>query len=230
MNPQSSPPVFQNLPTKSNKVIVAAILFAVLFVAAAGFGGWAYQGRASYKNDAASQTAEAVSAAKKVQLDQDQAEFAALLKKPYKSFSGPDTYGSVRLSYPKSWSAYIDQTNSSTPINGYFYPDVVPATSSATAFALRIEVTNTPYASVVGQYQQSVEQGSLKAAAFVPAKLSKNAKVQRGTRFDGTFNSNQTGAMIVMPMRNETLQVYTQSKDFLNDFNNIVLPSLTFSP
>ena len=42
--------------------------------------------------------------------------------------------------------------------------------------------------------------------------------------------NGQTGAMLIIPVRDKTLQIYTESSDYLSDFNNIVLPSLTFVP
>ena len=100
----------------------------------------------------------------------------------------------------------------------------------ATAFALRVELVSTTYNSVLQQYQSAIQAGTLKSSAFVPSKLAKTANVQRGTRLDGTLNTNQKGALIAIPVRDQTLEIYTQSVDFLPDFNKVVLPSLTFSP
>lgn len=229
MNPQVPLAGIPTVPNKSKSTLLAAV-FGILFIASAVFGAWAYQGRQNYKNNANAQSANAVSAAQKTLTAQLQASFDAQLKKPYASFAGPDTYGSISFSYPKTWSAYIDQTSTSEPINGYFYPRIVPGISSTTAYALRIEVVNNTYSSVIQNYQQQVAAGLLKAKAYVPAKLAKNANVQRGTRFDGTLATGQVGALIAIPVRTQTLTIYTESTDFLDDFNNIVLPSLTFSP
>jgi len=207
-------------------------VLGILLLVALVFGVWAFSGRQSAKNNANSQAASAASAAAASQKTTDQAAFADQLKQPYKSFTGPATYGSIKFSYPKTWSAYVDQSGSSEPINGYFYPDIVPAVNSNnnTAFALRVELVANTYSSEIQQYQSQAQQGALKASAYVPAKLASTAGVQRGTRFDGTLNTTQTGSLIIIPVRDQTLLVYTESTDFLNDFNKIVLPSLTFSP
>jgi hypothetical protein len=36
--------------------------------------------------------------------------------------------------------------------------------------------------------------------------------------------------MLVIKVRDKTLEISTESNDYLNDFNNIILASLTFVP
>jgi len=36
--------------------------------------------------------------------------------------------------------------------------------------------------------------------------------------------------MLIIRVRDKTLKISTQSNDYLNDFNNIILSSLTFAP
>jgi len=56
--------------------------------------------------------------------------------------------------------------------------------------------------------------------------------VVAGTYLNGQINQHdqdQRGAMVVIKVRDKTLQIYTESNDYLNDFNQ-VLSSLTFAP
>lgn len=121
-------------------------------------------------------------------------------------------------------------TGSDEPINGYFYPNQVPATQSQTAFALRVELVSTSYGDVIQSFSNQVSDGTLKASAFLPSQMKGVANVQVGTRLDGQIIQGQQGSMIVIQMRDKTLKVYTQSTNYLSDFNNIVLPSLKFTP
>lgn len=211
-----------------------SIALAVLLIGLSIFAGWAYKSRQDYKNNSDQKVNAAVSAAKTAQAAQLQKKFEQESKNPNKTYQGPSAYGSITFKYPKTWSAYVDETNTSEPINGYFYPDKVPGIQSPTAFALRIELINSPYAQVMQQFDSQVKQGTVKAAAYVPPKVKGKPNVQPGTKLDGVINRNQAGdqqgSMVVIQVRDKTLEISTQSPKFLADFNNIVLKSLSFVP
>jgi hypothetical protein len=214
--------------------VVLAIVFGVLFIAAASFGGWAFMGRQDYKNNSDKKSAAAVTAAKKVQASELQKKFDEDYKNPNKTYQGPISFGTVSFNYPKTWSAYVDENNASTPINGYFYPDKIPSIQSGAAYALRVELINTSYTQTLQQYSSFVKQGKLKASAYVPPKMVGVTNVQPGTRLDGIVSRSQageqTGSLVIVQVRDKTLKIYTQSPNFLPDYNNIVLTSLTYVP
>ena len=224
---------------KHNQSGSAASIFIILLlliavVAAGGFGWWAFQQRQDYKANFDQKLGVEVEKAKTAQKAELEKQFAEREKSPNKTFKGSATYGSVSFNYPKTWSAYVDQSNTNIPINGYFFPDVVPSTvrsaNNPTAFALRVELVSTDYAQIVRQLDSKVTQGKVKAVAYVPPKMSGVANVQTGTRFNGEFEQNTSGSMVVIKVRDKTLKIYTQSQRYSSDFNNIVLKTLTFSP
>jgi hypothetical protein len=233
MNPQQTGgPVSYNSGSGRRGSIVTIVL-AVLLVVAVIFGGWAFSKMNHYKNDADKIAADAVSKAKKDQALQLQAQFAEQSKSPFKTFHGSPTYGSISFNYPKTWSAYVDLSSTSEPINGYFQPDVVPGVQSNTAFALRVEVVNTDYSQVMQQLASYISQGALTAKAYVPPKLQGVANVVPGTYLSGQINNQdqtQRGNMLVIKVRDKTLEIYSESNSFAADFNNTVLSSLTFAP
>jgi hypothetical protein len=214
----------------STSVALAAI-FGFLFVASACFGIWAFMSQQDYKNNSDKKAAAAVEVAKKAQAVELQKKFDEDYKKPTKSYTGPVAFGTVSFDYPKTWSAYIDEGNS---VNGYFYPDKVPSLQGGTAFALRVELVNSSYSQVLSQYSGDVKSGKLQASAFVPTRMQSVSGVQPGTKLDGVVNrgstGDQSGSMILVQVRDKTLKIYTESNDFVNDFNNIVLRSLTYVP
>jgi hypothetical protein len=213
-------------------IVVTAIL-SVLLLFSLIFGIWAFAGQQDYKNNTNAKVDAAVATAKKDQAIQLQKQFDEQSKSPIKTYTGPATYGSVSFAYPKTWSAYIEESGSSQPINGYFHPNIVPGTESNTAYALRVELVGDSYSDTVHQYDNDVSTGKVTAKPFLPTKLAKTANVSPGLRLDGDFSNgqeSQNGAMVIMAVRDKTLKVYTQSIDFLPDFNNVVLTSLTFSP
>lgn len=208
-----------------------AILIALLIISF-GFGAWAYIGKADLQTNTNKKIDSAVAAAKTAQAAALQAQFEAANKSPNKTFSGSATYGSITFDYPKTWSAYVDTTNSSEPINAYFHPDSVPGIQGSTNYALRVEVVAGTYSDILAGYQSQITAGKLTAAAYIPPKLAGVANVQAGTKLDGLLNDNAkvSGSMVVMKVRDKTLKVYTMSNDYVADFNNTVLPSLTFAP
>ncbi|HEV7454129.1 MAG TPA: hypothetical protein VGO07_02615, partial [Candidatus Saccharimonadales bacterium] len=148
-------------------------------------------------------------------------------KSPLKTHVGPDTFGAVTVQYPKTWSAYVIENGNAVPMNDYFHPDVVPDTSKATnAYALRVQIVQSTYSQVMVQYQSLAVA---KKVTVTPYKLPKVPSVV-GSRVDGQITAQKQGTMIVLPLRNVTLTISTESQDFENDFNNIILPNLTFSP
>jgi hypothetical protein len=232
MNPQ---PVGLGQPHKSYiSLIINVVLFLALFGALA-FGTMAYSGEQTAKTSTSKKVATAVAAAQQTEDAKVALKFTNQIQQPFKNFAGPPTYGSVNFNYPKNYSAYVDETNSNEPINGYFYPDVVPGLQSNTSFALRVELIAQSYNDLLDQFSGNITTGQLTASAYVPPKMQGIKNVQPGTRLDGVVGTDQqgnsqNGSIVLIPVRDKTLKIYTQSTDFLNDFNNVILPSLTFVP
>lgn len=210
-----------------NVLLIPVILLVLMLVGAGAFAVWAYNGRQDYKNNVDTKVSTAVEANKQVVQAQDAKQYAEAAKQPLKTYVGPEAYGSVHISYPKTWSAYVDTTGGATGLNGYLYPDTVPSiTSQSSVFALRVEVVQTAYNQVVSQFNGVLKQGKV---TVTPYKLVKVPSVV-GVRIDGQIATNKQGSMIVLPLRDKTLQIWTESTAFLNDFNNNILPNASFSP
>lgn len=188
-----------------------------------------YNGEHKYKNDSNQLVASAVTTAKQQQQATDQSKFTAESLEPLQSFVGPEAYGTVTVYYPKTYSAYvIVNSNDSIPVNGYFEPEYVPdTTNQANAFALRVEVNSTSYNQVLSQYTSLAKQGSVTIA---PYSLPKVPSVV-GVKITGNIETDvQNGIMIVLPLRNTTLEVWTEASQYDNYFNTLILPNLSFLP
>jgi hypothetical protein len=200
--------------------VLITVILSVLLVFSLVFGFWAFGQMHTYKDKSDQKVAAAVSDAVVAQQAADQKKFDDESKNPYRTFTSSQTYGSITFNYPKTWSAYVDTSNSSSPINGYFHPDQLPAIDDNFAFALHVELLNTPY-------NQAVH------VAYVPDKLQKTPNVQAGVRLNGNFGGNgatKNGSMVIIQVRDKTLKISTEAPNYLNDFNNIILKSLAFSP
>ena len=211
----------------STALVVSLILVSLLFVGAAGFGVWAFMGRQDYKNNVADKITTAVQANTKTVQAKDAIDYAEAAKQPLKTYVGPETYGSVHISYPKTWSAYVATDSGSLPLDMYAQPDVVPSiTAQTSTFALRVQVTQTSYSQTVSQYQSLQKAGTV---TVTPYALPKNAAII-GVRVDGQLTTTKQGSMIILPLRDKSLKIWTESNQYLSDFNNIILPNASFSP
>lgn len=210
-----------------NILLIPLILVTLLFIAVGGFAYWAYNGRQHFKNDVDTIVTDNVNAnTQKVQAA-DAAKYAEAAKNPFATYVGPEAYGAVHVVYPKTWSAYVDTSNQSNPVNGYFYPAVVPSINDPeSSFALRVQVVPTSYDSVVGQFKGQLQQGTVTVTPYALPKVPDTV----GVRIDGQITPTKRGSMIVLPVRDKTLKIWTEASPFTADFNNNILPNFSFSP
>jgi hypothetical protein len=206
------------------------VITVVLLIGAIAFGVWAFSGRADYKNNVAAKVAAAVAIAKQQENTADNAQFAAEEKSPLRTYNGPQAYGSLVVSYPKTWSAYVDDTGTgSALVDGYFYPGTVPSlTGTSSVFALRVQVLAQAYNAVVSGLQQA------SSSATTPTTITAYAlpKVPQtvGVEVSGSLPNQMTGTMVILPLRDKTLEISTYGSQFLSDFNTNILPNFSFSP
>ncbi len=208
--------------------LTSLIVTIVLLLGAIGFGAWAYMSRQDYKTNSDKKALKAADARQTETEKKDAAKYAEEAKNPLTSHKAPDQFGGVTVQYPKTWSAYvIETTQGNEVVDDYFHPGAVPGVQSKdAAYALRIQIVNQAYDRVVKSYENSVTTQKLAASVYALPKVPTVV----GTRFDGEVVQNKQGSLIVLPVRNMTLKIWTEAPSFLADFNNIILPNLTFSP
>lgn len=211
-----------------NVLVIPLIVSVLLFIAAAVFGYWAYSGRQDYKNNVDQKISAAVATAKQQQQNQDNQTFAKEEEQPLKTYTGPQEYGAIVVNYPKTWSSYVDSTgNGQALVDGYFYPGTVPSISgSNSVFALRVQVIGTSYSEELQNYTGEQQSGQ---AAVVPYSLPKVPSVV-GVKVTGQLSDGNSGTMIILPERNNTIEIWTDGTQFLSDFNNNILANFSFSP
>lgn len=208
-------------------LLIPLILATALLLGSLGFGLWAFMSRQDYKENTDQKIAVAVGEAEKVLDAKKEAEFVEREKQPYKTYEGSSTFGSVKLTYPKTWSAYITQTDKgSAPIDGYFHPDVVPGLDSGTAFALHLQVTNLSYDQELKKFDAGAKVGKVTISALTASKVPGVT----GVRINGEIEPNKQGSMVLFPLRDKTLKISTESNQFINDFNDVILANLIFIP
>lgn len=227
--PTFAPP---QLPKQHSPIglIIAVVLLGLLLIGTLAFAFWAFAERQDYKNNAQEKIDAAVVVAEKETTDANNARFAEESKSPVKTYVGPSSYGSINFEYPKTWSGYIEAVGGSgTPFHAYFHPDVVPESGNGKAeqaVALQIEVRDEAYDKVVGSVSGDVAKGSLTASPYSLPKVTD----QVGTKFVGKITNTLNGTQYVLPLRDKTLVITTQTDQYLGDLNTYILPNFTFQP
>lgn len=207
------------------------VMFTITLVLLIGtIGGfvWAYLGREDYKKHSDQKVEAAVEIAKKEEATTKEKEFAEKEKYPLKEYKTPAAYGSIGITYPKTWSAYVAETptNSSLPIDAYLHPNVVPGFESGTAYALRLQVAGSDYAKELKTFDSMVKSGKVKVSAYQAPKMPGVT----GSRIEGELVKGQQGVMILLPLRDKTIKLSTQSPTYKADFDSIILANLVFVP
>ena len=205
-----------------NPLVIVSIVLGVFTLGLGIFSIWSYVNYVDQRDNVDAKVAVAVKDAQAAQKAADDKDFEAREKLPTKQITGPEDLGKVSVSYPKTWSVYLDQDGSNGRYNAYFYPGVVPSLNSSTPYALRLSVVDRDYNTVLAEFQGRVTSGDLKASTIAVQGVS-------GVRLDGKFTSGVEGAMVVLKVRDKTIQVSTEDEQFLADFNDTVIKSLTFN-
>ena len=209
-----------------NELLIPLVLVVVLLLGAAGFGAWAYMSRQDYKDNSDQKSAAAVAVAEQLTSTKKDNEFLEKEKLPLRQYAGPAAFGSLSVMYPKTWSVYVNEkATGSTPLDGYFQPNFVPATDSNSSYALRVQLVDTDYAAVLRTYDSNVKLGKLKATPYSPAKVPSVT----GVRLDGEIAPKKQGAIVIVQVRDKTLKIWTESMDFVKDFDASILPNYSFS-
>jgi hypothetical protein len=213
-----------------NVLLIPVILLVLLLTTAVSFGYWAFMGREDYKNNTEQKIAAAVEVAKRDEGIAKDRAFAEQEKSPLATYTGPSAFGSISVAYPKTWSVYINSLSSGTqPLDAYFNPRVVQSvTDQSVAHALRIQVLPQSYSTIVTSIEAQVKSKQVKAAAYAFPKVPSVV----GIRADGLVNPGKktSGSMIVMPLRDKTIKIWTENTQYQGDFDNIILPNLSFVP
>lgn len=211
-----------------NLLLIPLVLVSILLVATVVYAFSIYGHEQDYKNNSGQKVAAAVKVAQAQQQKVDLDHYTEVAKNPLRTYTGPSDFGSVKIKYPRTWSLYVDTSDQNNPVDGYGYPGVVPGQNSdqSNSYALRFQVNSTPYDEVVDNYKQQVESKQVAVKPYKP----KNIKGVVGIRVTGQVQDNKTGDMIILPLRNQTFEIWTESNKFQKDFDKYILPNFSFIP
>ena len=221
----------QGMPTKSKPpviVILSIVVLTLLSIALIVVLLLVYGQMKDYKDNSDQKSAVAVQKANTELEAKLKAQFAEAEKEPLRSYTTPNASASVKIVYPKTWSLYTIEGKDGGEVEGYFNPNFVPNVgNNDNVYALRVEVLNKPYASVSKTYESAAKKGEVTITPYKPAKVG---NAETGIRIDGEVRDNVQGAMIIVPVRDKTIRIWTESEAYLNDFDTFVLKNLEYSP
>ncbi|MCA9344354.1 hypothetical protein KC946_00805 [Candidatus Saccharibacteria bacterium] len=210
-----------------NVWLIGFIVVTLLFLGAAGFGVWAFMGRQDYKDNVDQKIETAVTASNAELTTKKEAEFLEREKQPLRTYAGPEASGSLTIKYPKTWSVYADESGKSgRPLAGYMHPKFVPGLNSGNNYAMRFEVVDKDYAKEVLALASYVKKGTVRATPYT----SKSDPSNVGTRYDGEIANKVQGALILLPLRDKTIKIWTEATQFVPDYNKIIVPNFTYKP
>lgn len=199
----------------TNIWLILGIGFAITTVGLGIAFGWALMNYFDQRDNVDTKVSTAVTSAVKAQADKDAAIFEAEDKKPNRQFAGPEDFGALSFSYPKTWSTYVNKDASTGTFEAYLNPISVPPVSDSTQFALRVLIETKDYDTVLSTYQALVKKGAL---------TSSTVKVNGvdSTRLDGNFTKDIRGSAVIFKIRDKTITVRTDADTFKADFDALV--------
>ncbi|MDO5343838.1 MAG: hypothetical protein Q4F02_02935 [Candidatus Saccharibacteria bacterium] len=205
-----------------NGWMVGTIGALVLFVVTGGLAIWAYMAYSQEKTAVDSRISVAEAKAREEQAATDREKFNEEAKNPRTQFVGPSEYGRVSFLYPKTWSVYVDRDGSDRgDYKAYLHPmSVPPIGGQSSRFALRLEILNSDFDKVLGQYASLLKKGDLTSSSV---EFNGNA----ATRLDGAFSKDLRGSVVLMRVRDKTIRFSTDADTFKPDFATI-LATVTF--
>jgi hypothetical protein len=211
-----------------NALLIPLVLVSLVFVLTLVFAIFAYGSMQDYKTNSDQKSAAAVQTAIQKEDTKKAAEFAEASKSPLKTYSGPAAYGSLQVQFPKTWSAYVKEpTGGDGTLDGFFNSGFVPSTETdSNSYALRVKILNQAYASVIQTLQGTIKNGKLTATPYAFPKVPNTI----GTKVSGAIQPTKQGTMVIVPLRANTLEVWTEGTAGQADFDNFILPNLSFAP
>jgi hypothetical protein len=78
----------------------------------------------------------------------------------------------------------------------------------------------------VSAFSTQQKAGKLQVSAYSLPKLPKVV----GVRVVGQLQQDQSVDMVVLPLRSQTLEIWTEGSQYANDFNSYILPNFSFAP
>ena len=230
--PQAQPPMqpMQGLPPlrppkQHHSSAIIAVLMTVAFIGALIFGFWAFAGMQENKTNLDAKIDAAAEVAVKQAEEAKEADFAEREKDPFRTYTGPATYGSLSFGYPKTWSVYLEEKENGTILDYYGHPFVIRGLGDENSFAFRAQIVSTDFDNEADKFQKKAEKGTVAVSAF---RLEQGPSAL-GIRVTGEIDTDKQGIAVLLPIRDKTIKLWTESTEYSADFDRVI-QTTTFNP
>lgn len=216
--PQMLTQFMDNKKAEGSKTIIIFVL-AILVAIFAGLFVWKFLDWSNVNSTIDYKVEQRVADQERQIGDRLEAAYEAERNSDTTTFLGPNVYGSLTFSYPKTWSAYIekDESLNNGIYSAYLNPSSVGPITADSVFALRIRIENTDIKQAVASYDKEVMDGTMTSSA-----VSLNNSSLSATVYTKNDNSSKI-AVFKIPNRNQVVILSTDSaKNFGKDFQNIL--------
>ena len=223
--PSIAPSGAAKLTKQNNNSLIKTVVIVLLSLLLIGGLLLAYYFYNEYKlasTDVDAKVSAAVVAREKEITDKLEAEFAEREKLNYRTFTGPDDYGTLSFKYPKTWSVYVAKDASKGgEFEAYLHPAEVPPISNEAVLALRVTIRSESFENADNRYKGLVSSGKLSTSVISVNGADAN-------RYDGTLPNNLVGSIIIFKIRDKVVTMETDAEIYREDFNNII-KTITFN-
>jgi len=200
-----------------NVTTIAIGVLAFLVIVLGGLSTWALISYNQERQTVNQQVSDAVQEAREQQRAEDEKRFEEERKNPYRSYSVPEVFGGITLEFPRNWSLHVkDSTSGATQVDLTMHPEIIrESAGSLDIYAFRMQLVDRLFESANRNYQRDAERGNLKAEAVTISGID-------GVQYDGEVVRNKNGRLVVLPYRDKTIVMWTESRDFISDFQEIM--------
>ena len=198
--------------------MVSTIGLIILVLASGSLAIWALMNYQEAQTNVDGKIGEAVALAKKEQAEEDEVKFAEREKEPRREFIGPDDYGRLSFTYPKTWSVYIEKdARRGGSYEAYLHPIQVPSLEDKETqqVALRLQILDQDYTEHLRQYEDRLKKGDLRSENF-------SVNGENGIRLDGNFTEKIRGAAVIFKIRDKTVVLRTDADSLKPDFDTLI--------
>lgn len=203
---------------ETNILLISTILFGVVaFV----FGVLAIYSVISAQNARTSlNTAKTASYkdGQDAQKQQGSKDALAAAEAPYRSYKAATEFGNFEIKFPKNWSAYVvEDLNATNQVSLSLHPDLIrQAVGKDNNYAFRALLVKSAMTGLQKTYDDRVKSKKLTTKTVTVSGIS-------GLWYEGQFDDKHNGVIVLVPVRDKTLEFITDySKDYISEFNEIL--------
>jgi hypothetical protein len=202
---------------KLNLFIILIVFLGIGLILFGGLSIYAFGKANTATSTLEKQKSVAVSDAIKKQQAADYLSNLKSNESPYRTYTAPVDYGSFQITFPKNWSAYDQESvQSQTQVVLSLNPDFVYQTNGQfNPAAVRVTLTQQLTTTVLSAFKDQLRTNKMKQQDITVSGL-------KGYDLTGAFPDKKTIRAIYIPIRDKTMIISTEDKNYADEYNQIL--------